>query len=387
MEQNLEVKQDSGIRSALEAALILAVGMGFGRFAYTAILPHMVEEGVLSVWAGSVAATLNYGGYLAGSLLAIYIKAHNANRMCLWSIIGTAVFMALLALPLPSLVIIAVRFIAGVFSAFSMVAASLWLLERRGHAHHAPLLFAGVGFGIALSAELIVLADWLQLSSFEMWLMLALLALILGIIVFNGLFRNNSLVGSRHKAKTRNSRSVISIKPLIFCYGLAGLGYIITATYLPFLVHQVLPEIDSSHIWAVFGIGAMPSCFIWHKVHQRLGTQLALQINLGIQALGVALPAMGSSAFHFLLSAVLVGGTFMGTVTIAMSAAQGAAHRTRFNLLAIMTFSYGVGQIVGPLLAEMLRAYSQTFTSSLITGALALLLAGITVIGLVKQPS
>ena len=100
----------------------------------------------------------------------------------------------------------------------------------------------------------------------------------------------------------------------------------------------------------------------------------------------MALPAMGSSAFHFLLSAVLVGGTFMGTVTIAMSAAQGAAHRTRFNLLAIMTFSYGVGQIVGPLLAEMLRAYSQTFTSSLITGALALLLAGITVIGLVKQP-
>jgi len=39
--------QDRGIRTALEAALILTIGMGFGRFAYTAILPHMVEEGVL----------------------------------------------------------------------------------------------------------------------------------------------------------------------------------------------------------------------------------------------------------------------------------------------------------------------------------------------------
>lgn len=64
--------QDRGIRTALEAALILTIGMGFGRFAYTAILPHMVEEGVLSVWAGSLAATLNYCGYLVGSLLSIY---------------------------------------------------------------------------------------------------------------------------------------------------------------------------------------------------------------------------------------------------------------------------------------------------------------------------
>ncbi|RYF40475.1 MAG: MFS transporter, partial [Comamonadaceae bacterium] len=37
----------SRLRSAFDAALIMAIGMGFGRFAFTAIYPHMVQEGVL----------------------------------------------------------------------------------------------------------------------------------------------------------------------------------------------------------------------------------------------------------------------------------------------------------------------------------------------------
>lgn len=43
------------IRSAVEAALVMAVGMGFGRFAYTALYPHMVQEGVLGLNEGSLA--------------------------------------------------------------------------------------------------------------------------------------------------------------------------------------------------------------------------------------------------------------------------------------------------------------------------------------------
>ena len=44
------------LRSAIDAALIMAIGMGFGRFAFTAIYPLMVDEGILSLSQGSVAA-------------------------------------------------------------------------------------------------------------------------------------------------------------------------------------------------------------------------------------------------------------------------------------------------------------------------------------------
>ncbi|MEC5193996.1 MFS family permease [Xanthomonas campestris] len=78
-----------------------------------------------------------------------------------------------------------------------------------------------------------------------------------------------------------------------------------------------------------------------------------------------------------MLSALLVGGTFMGTVTIAMPAARAIAERVRFNMLAVMTAAYGVGQILGPLLASRLYAAKGTFDTSLYIAAAALILAGV----------
>ena len=145
-------------------------------------------------------------------------------------------------------------------------------------------------------------------------------------------------------------------------YGLAGFGYIITATYLPLLVASALPDLNAAHAWAVFGLGAAPSCFFWHWVHARLGTPRALALNLVVQAAGVALPAVSQSAAGYLTSALLV--------TIVMPAAQRVATGT--NLVAVLTFVYGIGQIVGPLLAGALYARSQSFAGSLLVAAVAL---------------
>ena len=145
--------------------MILVIGMGFGRFAFTAIYPHMVDEGVLSLHDGSLAASANYAGYLLGAILSMRAHARSAHKLCVWSLIGTVACLGLLALPMPVWLIVTVRGLAGLFSALSMVSASLWLLEHRKHGSGAPLLYAGVGIGIALSAELLVLATHLGLHS------------------------------------------------------------------------------------------------------------------------------------------------------------------------------------------------------------------------------
>ncbi|HCI1918307.1 YbfB/YjiJ family MFS transporter [Pandoraea sp. XJJ-1] len=370
------------LRSAAEAALVLAVGMGFGRFAFTAILPHMVEEDVLSLGEGSLAASANYAGYLLGALLAVRARAHHAHCLCLWAVIGTAACLAALALSAPVPVIVMLRGLAGAFSALSMVAASLWLLEHRGHFRGAPLLYAGVGIGIAVSAELLVLGTHLGLRSHGMWLMLGIVALAFGLASAPGLVASASQ--AQHAAAMPASATPVSRPaaawPLVTIYGLAGLGYIVTATYLPLLVHTVLPDLDPAHVWAVFGLCAAPSCLLWHRIHERWGTPRALRLNLALQAVGVALPAFIPSAASYLLSALLVGGTFMGTATIAMPAAQRAARNMKMNLLATMTLVYGIGQILGPGLAETLRALSHSFSSSLAAAAAALVVAALTTV-------
>ncbi|MGN5764330.1 YbfB/YjiJ family MFS transporter [Acinetobacter calcoaceticus] len=371
---NTAISKQGPLKSALSAALVMAIGMGFGRFAFTAVYPHMIAEGILNLHSASIAASANYAGYLFGALFAIKIQSQHSYATSVFATIGTTLCLILLDYVDSASVIIFIRGLAGVLSAFAMVSASLWLLEQQKQPHQAPILYAGVGLGIALSAELLVFGTQLGWQSKNLWLLLGLSSLILGLVAIAGLSRARPQPAfesnlSHSYAKTPKAISLIMI------YALAGFGYIITATYLPLLVKQALPNIEAAHIWAIFGLGAIPSCFFWHYLHDRLGTRVALSSNLGLQAIGVVLPIIIPTAWGYLLSALLVGGTFMGTVTIAMPVAQRITRQSKSNLIAIMTVVYGLGQIIGPIIANTLFSMYHTLDSSLITAATALLIA------------
>ncbi|EXB47494.1 YbfB/YjiJ family MFS transporter [Acinetobacter sp. 1000160] len=371
---NTAISKQGPLKSAFSAALIMAIGMGFGRFAFTAVYPHMIAEGILSLHSASIAASANYAGYLFGALFAIKIQSQHSYATSVFATIGTTLCLILLAYVDSASVIIFIRGLAGVLSAFAMVSASLWLLEQQKQSHQAPILYAGVGLGIALSAELLVFGTQLDWQSKSLWLFLGASSLILGFVAIVGLSRAQPRSAfesnlSHSYAKTPKAISLIMI------YALAGFGYIITATYLPLLVRQALPNIEAAHIWAIFGLGAIPSCFFWHYLHNKLGTRVALSSNLGLQAIGVVLPIIIPTALGYLLSALLVGGTFMGTVTIAMPVAQRITRQSKSNLIAIMTVVYGLGQIIGPITANALFTIYHTLNSSLITAATALLIA------------
>jgi len=357
------------------AALALAVVMGFGRFAFTGMYPLMVQEGVMSVGTGSLAASANYAGYLAGALLATKIPARTASDWTRAALVATVLCILVLAAPIPPAVFVALRFLAGVASAVGLVCASVWLLHVVGHHNGAPLLFAGVGTGIAVSAELIALGNLSTPGSSVLWLVLTVGALALSVLAWRPIRRPSAQAATASAAHQHRPLHALGAWPLVASYGLAGLGYIITATYLPLLIHGALHDVNPLHIWAMFGLAAVPSCFLWHAVHERLGTRRAMQWNLVVQAVGVALPAINHSAAAYLASAVLVGGTFVGTVTIAVPAARHAAHLVRFNLVAAMTAAYGVGQIAGPLMASALMSHGGSFNGAMEIASAALLIA------------
>src|SRR5262245_226254 len=129
----------TSVLAALSAALILAIGMGFGRFAFTGLYPLMVRDGLLTVRTGSLAASANYAGYLIGALLLSRAADHHAARLCKWALAGTLVCLAVLAVPQPAWAILPVRLLAGIFSAVGMIGASVWLLQRMQQQHGAPL--------------------------------------------------------------------------------------------------------------------------------------------------------------------------------------------------------------------------------------------------------
>ncbi|APM43915.1 YbfB/YjiJ family MFS transporter [Klebsiella pneumoniae] len=398
---------------ALAGSIVLMIGMGYGRFAFTGVLPLMLNEGLLTLHEGNLAASANYAGYLVGALLLARVQPGAATRLSIISAGLTIASLALLAWVSSPWIIITLRAVAGALSAITLIAGSLWLLEHMGHHHGAPLLYAGVGLGIFISAEGIALGHALNLTSQQIWLLCALCAgLLLALAIRWLLTPPAALVRVSHVetsspasgSDTRRaawrllmvyglagfgyiitatylplflSGSLQSVDPvhLWALFGLAGFGYIITATYLPLFLSGSLQSVDPVHLWALFGLAAAPSCLIWHKLVLKWGYRQALTRNLLVQALGVILPACSASLLFCVLSALLVGFTFMGTVTIALPKAKSLSHQVSFNMIAAMTALYGVGQIAGPLIAGALYQIAASFNPALYAAALALLIA------------
>ncbi|PLB94372.1 MFS transporter, partial [Klebsiella pneumoniae] len=214
------------------------------------------------------------------------------------------------------------------------------------------------GLGIFISAEGIALGHALSLTSQQIWLLCALCAgLLLALAIRWLLTPPAALVRASHvetSLPASGSDTRRAAWRLLMVYGLAGFGYIITATYLPLFLSGSLQSVDPVHLWALFGLAAAPSCLIWHKLVLKWGYRQALTRNLLFQALGVILPACSASLLFCVLSALLVGFTFMGTVTIALPKAKSLSHQVSFNMIAAMTALYGVGQIAGPLITGAL---------------------------------
>lgn len=367
--------------TAMAGAIVLIVGMGYGRFAFTGILPLMIDEHRLTLHEGNLAASANYAGYLAGALMLARAKPVDSRWLCTGAVTMTLICLAAMALPGPAWLLILIRGVAGIFSAIALIAGSLWLLQHMQHHNGAPVLYSGVGIGIFLSAELIAASKSLGLTSTTAWLMCALTAALLFIIALPALDRSPvRLPGkARHSEENENSHHQAGTRGaawvLLLIYGLAGFGYIITATYLPLFLTGALHQIDPVHIWAVFGLAAAPSCFLWHRLLLKVGYETAFIINLLVQALGVILPVAAPSVLLCLGSAFLVGITFMGTVTLALPQARRMAHLVKFNMIAAMTATYGIGQIAGPVVAGALYARTGAFAPSLSLAAFALFLA------------
>jgi MFS family permease len=87
------------------------------------------------------------------------------------------------------------------------------------------------------------------------------------------------------------------------------------------------------------------------------------------------LPVLVPGLVAAYVGAVLFGGTFMGIVALTMGLGQQLAPQHSARVLGLLTAAYGTGQIIGPLLAGLMAAHTDSFTLPLV-GAAAIVAAG-----------
>ncbi len=370
---------------ALGGLIALAAAMGIGRFVYTPILPFMAQSLGLSQAQAGVIASANFLGYLLGALAASSAALPGGRRgWFLGALALSAVSTGAMGLTSSLALFLGLRFLGGMASAFVLVFASALVLDRLAAARRSGLSavhFAGVGCGIAASAVLVSgLAagggDWRML-----WLASGALSLLaLGAVAW---LVPAAAEAERPAAASRDAGPKRRLLALIVAYGLFGFGYVITATFISTMV-RAAPELRPIEpaIWLVVGLAAVPSVALWTWVGRRWGNDRSFAIACLAEGIGVAMSVLATSAWAIVVSAALLGGTFMGITALGLIHARSLSTGDPRRSLGLMTAAFGLGQMIGPTFAGVAYGLDGSFLVPSLVAAAALLVAA----GLVMDP-
>ncbi|MGN7456047.1 YbfB/YjiJ family MFS transporter [Paenibacillus pasadenensis] len=361
------------MRSALNpltlwASLLFAVILGFSRLSYGMLLPGIQRAIGGSYGQLGTLGTVNFIGYLAGTLSLPLLLARFPGRRaamnrasCLLlglTLIGSAFSERLVQLGLWRLAI-------GWLSAFATVLVLSIALdavrpEERGTA--SGLIWLGGSAGILLTGFLAPFA--IDPSRLQGWRHAWMLMGAFGIVAACGfelaarkaaaISAGSRLEPQRHHGSETAFRLLLSPKKhllLVASYFFFGWGYIIYFTYLiPYVTSKGVPPLYAGLVWSGIGFAGLFNGWIGGKAIDRWPSGHTLAIGLALGTLGA-----GGAIFDEMWVTVM-GAAGVGLVsfitpplmTTALLRRQVPPHAYA-ACLSLATAFFASGQIIGPL--------------------------------------
>lgn len=381
---------------------------GFGRMAYTLILPAMKDGLRFDYTQLGLLGTGNFVGYLAMALIGGFLAARFGTRR----VIGLALLLLAVSLMATGLAhsfgfALAMRFLTGLANGAAYVPAmalgSAWFaMRRRGFA--TGIVSGGIGAGTLISGLLVppILAAQGVEGWRTAWEVLGGIALgIAALVAFlirnrpedKGLLPIGAPADAPPALPAADLRlsswqwSAVYRKGAVWYLGLVyffyGASYII---YMTFFAAYLVKEIGMSQafaggLWAAVGALSTFCGILWGGISDRLGRSRGAALAYLVLALAYTVFALVQSPFGFTLSAVIFGLSAWGIPTI-MAAAAGDHLGPRLAPagLGFITLFFGIGQAAGPAFGGFLADASGTFTLPFLVAAAISLAGGIAAI-------
>ncbi|MEE2745444.1 MAG: YbfB/YjiJ family MFS transporter [Pseudomonadota bacterium] len=374
----MNIKDNSWVLLIFAGAAALALGMGIGRFAYTPILPFMIEELGLTAADGGLIASWNFVGYCVGSLLPIFsVFARNLKSWFFCSVFLSIISTAAMGLVTDLNWFILIRILSGISSAFILIFGTSLILpsvQELGRVSTSTTHLMGVGIGIVLSSIAVSVMGHLGFLWDELLFGTALLALFLAIPVF-------ILTPADSRKKEGNTRKTTSGYNMGFIlitmgYGLFGFGYVILATFVSTMARTV-SELSSTepYIWLLVGLAGIPSVIIWPWLGRIIGNDRALALACTFEAIGVFVSAAETSQLGIIVGSIILGATFMGITALAFLEGQNRFNGPVIASTAILTSSFSLGQVLGPYSAGLIIHATGNFHTVMSVSTAALVIA------------
>lgn len=302
-------------------------GIGIARFAYTPLLPALIQEDWFSASQGAYLGAANLLGYFIGALAAHTLS----ERFSVRAVIGTS----FVAIALSFLLCAGVgsfswfffwRLASGIAGATLMVVGPSLALattppERRTGV--GALVFTGIGFGALLSASVVPLL--LEFSLTATWTMLGLLCILAGLVCDRGVARLASPTVANHKVVSQNVNSQKRHASVMFvvlivmgAYALDAVGFVPhTLFWVDYLARENgLGHQAASIQWGIFGVGAVCGPLIVGALARRVGWHRGLAIAFLVKAAAVSLPVVSLAPLGQSVSSFAVGAMIPGIVAL-----------------------------------------------------------------------
>ncbi|MBV8534677.1 MAG: YbfB/YjiJ family MFS transporter, partial [Alphaproteobacteria bacterium] len=368
----------------------LAISQGIGRFAYTPLLPYMQQALRFGPDVAGYLAAANYAGYLIGALAAALVPPRAPRAAILRAnLVVCIVAVAAMGLTTSLLMWAALRALAGITSAFVLVLGSDFVflkLARIGRTSLKAVLFGGVGAGIAIAGLVVTLAvkPWGWDGT---WLAVGAAAAVLAPLCWIGLQPPSGAAADPHAAPhaPHGSSSGFPVSLLLAAYFCEGLGYIVTGTFLVAIVAS-MPDLAAyaPQTWIVAGLAGVLAAPLWSLVAARIGLAGTLITAHLVQAAGIVLPVLSHSLAAVLLSALAFGGTFTSISGLSLAFGGQLMPQRSARLIGVLTAAFGIGQVLGPIVAGELEARHGDFDTTLVLAAGAVAFGAVLlVIGLI----
>ncbi len=299
-------------------------GLGLARFAYTALMPQMVDAGWFGGEQVAYLGAANLLGYLIGALAAAPLADRlGALRVLFWSWAAVALSFAACAWPLPLPWFFAWRCVSGIAGAILMVlgpsvAMSAAAAQRR--VVLGPLMFCGIGVGALLSATLIPTLARLSLGA--VWWALAAVCAWVGWI---GWRRARRLPAPLPMAPTPqaetpvpSARWTLPVVLVISAYMCDAFGFVPhTVFWVDYLARELrMGDAYASMQWAVFGLGAIAGPLVAALCARRWGWRGTITGAYAIKTLAIAMPLFWTGFMGHAASSLLVGALSPGMAAI-----------------------------------------------------------------------
>ncbi|MBP9615953.1 MAG: YbfB/YjiJ family MFS transporter [Aliarcobacter sp.] len=382
--------KNSNFNILLAGIISLFIGVGVARFSFTSLLPSMLSTDALSLTFAGVLASMNYAGYLAGSIFAIFIKDINTKiKYFRLGVILCVLSTVVMGITTNEVFWLLGRVIAGFGSAMLLVVGAAIVMTKLNFEDKTKAMgiyFSGIG--IALVSSDIISRYVLSFSSWEnSWIVLTFCALFLAFYPLYILSFDKEISQKNEKHPFNKALFSPFVLVLIVAYFTEGVGFVIQGTFLPTILKSIEGlETVASLSWLLVGLAGIPSSIIWMRLAHKYGSINIIIIAMSLQIIGILIPTLTTNMYLNLFCGVLYGATFVGLVALFMNLGGKLAGKNPVMLMGALTTAYGIGQVTAPLYAVSLTQLTGNYNYALYLTAL-IVLFGVCILLIAKKVS